>query len=140
MLELTKKRSELNKEKEMSLQEKTKLKDTIKKYESEFSKTNGRSLNKEDREYHKEDFERYKVLINVNKFFFLLAYKILVWSLWNKDSQSQVKTDRRTNREARNAQKVAVVYISNHNVIDVYTNQLCFFFAIFSLKLFIFNI
>ena len=51
----------MNKEKELSMLEKTKLKDLIKKYEIDFSKTNGRSLNKEDREFHKEDFERYKV-------------------------------------------------------------------------------
>ena len=54
-------RAELNKEKEVSLHEKARLKETIKKYESEFNKANNRSLNKEDREFHKEDFERYKV-------------------------------------------------------------------------------
>jgi hypothetical protein len=43
--------------------EKTKLKDLIKKYETDFIKTTGRQLSKEDREYHKEDFERYKVNI-----------------------------------------------------------------------------
>jgi len=43
------------------LQEKLKLKDLIKKYESEFVKINGRTLSKEDREFHKEDFEKYKV-------------------------------------------------------------------------------
>lgn len=53
---------ELNKEKDISLIEKAKLKDVIKKYEIEFSKINNRSLNKEDREFHKEDFERYKIL------------------------------------------------------------------------------
>lgn len=52
---------ELNKEKEMALLEKSKLKDTIKKYESEFTKATGRALSKEDREYHKDDFEKYKV-------------------------------------------------------------------------------
>jgi hypothetical protein len=51
----------LNKEKEIALHEKAKLKETIKKYESEFAKANNRSLNKEDREFHKEDFEKYKV-------------------------------------------------------------------------------
>jgi hypothetical protein len=55
------KRAELTKEKEASLQEKLKLKDLIKKYESEFVKINGRTLSKEDREFHKEDFEKYKV-------------------------------------------------------------------------------
>ena len=54
-------RAELNKEKEISLVEKTKLKDLIKKYETDFIKATGRQLSKEDREYHKEDFERYKV-------------------------------------------------------------------------------
>ena len=54
-------RAELNKEKEISLLEKTKLKDMIKKYETDFIKATGRQLSKEDREYHKEDFERYKV-------------------------------------------------------------------------------
>jgi hypothetical protein len=54
-------RAELNKEKEISLLEKTKLKDLIKKYETDFIKATGRQLTKEDREYHKEDFERYKV-------------------------------------------------------------------------------
>ena len=53
---------ELNKEKEISLHEKTRLKDQIKKHELEFVKQMGRPLNKEDREYHKEDFERYKIL------------------------------------------------------------------------------
>lgn len=53
---------ELNKEKEACMHEKTKLKDQIKKYELEFAKQMGRALTKEDREYHKEDFERYKVL------------------------------------------------------------------------------
>ncbi len=43
------------------MQEKLKLKDLIKKYESEFVKINGRTLSKEDREFHKEDFEKYKV-------------------------------------------------------------------------------
>ena len=33
----------------------------IKKYETDFIKATGRQLSKEDREYHKEDFERYKV-------------------------------------------------------------------------------
>ena len=56
-------RVELNKEKEMSLQEKARLKETIKKFESDFNKANNRSLNKEDREFHKEDFERYKVRV-----------------------------------------------------------------------------
>lgn len=55
------KRAELNKEKEISLHEKARLKETIKKYESDFNKANNRSLNKEDREFHREDFERYKV-------------------------------------------------------------------------------
>lgn len=45
----------------MALLEKSKLKDTIKKYESEFTKATGRALSKEDREYHKDDFEKYKV-------------------------------------------------------------------------------
>jgi hypothetical protein len=53
---------ELNKEKESCLFEKTKLKDHIKKYEIEFSKSTGRPLGKEDREYQKEDFEKYKIL------------------------------------------------------------------------------
>lgn len=53
---------ELNKEKDMALLEKSKLKDTIKKYESEFTKATGRALSKEDREYHKDDFEKYKFL------------------------------------------------------------------------------
>jgi len=54
-------RLELSKEKEACMHEKTKLKDQIKKYETEFAKQMGRPLTKEDREYHKEDFERYKV-------------------------------------------------------------------------------
>lgn len=54
--------SELLKERDASVIEKIKLKDIIKKYEIEFTKINGRQLNKEDREYHKEEFERYKVL------------------------------------------------------------------------------
>jgi hypothetical protein len=51
----------LNKEKESSLLEKGKLKDVIKKYENDFNKATGRNLSKEDRDYHKEDFEKYKV-------------------------------------------------------------------------------
>lgn len=54
-------RLQLNREKEVSNQEKTKLKDLIKKYEIEFARVNGRALSKEDREYHKDDFEKYKV-------------------------------------------------------------------------------
>lgn len=54
--------SELVKEREISIIEKTKLKDLIKKYEIEFAKQTGRALSKEDREYHKDEFERYKVL------------------------------------------------------------------------------
>lgn len=54
--------SELLKEKEMVLQEKNKLKDKIKNFEVEFTKQTGRPLTKEDRDLHKEDFERYKVL------------------------------------------------------------------------------
>lgn len=53
---------ELNKEKDSCLHEKTKLKDHIKKYETEFIKSTGRPLAKEDREFHKDDFERYKIL------------------------------------------------------------------------------
>jgi len=55
-------RPELLKEKEAVFQEKTKLKDKIKNFELEFTKQTGRPLAKEDREYHKDDFERYKVL------------------------------------------------------------------------------
>lgn len=47
------------------MHEKTKLKDQIKKYELEFAKQMGRALTKEDREYHKEDFERYKVSLSL---------------------------------------------------------------------------
>ena len=54
-------RSELIKERDQSLLDKTKLKEVIKKYEVEFTKQSGRPLSKEDREFHKEDFERYKV-------------------------------------------------------------------------------
>lgn len=53
---------ELLSEKEMSVQEKAKLKDKIKNFENDFVKQTGRSLAKEDREFHKEDFERYKYL------------------------------------------------------------------------------
>ena len=42
--------------------EKARLKELIKKYESEFFKATGRALSKEDREYHKEDFEKYKII------------------------------------------------------------------------------
>lgn len=49
------------KERDQSLLEKTKLKDIIKKYEAEFVKQTGRQLTKEDREFHKDEFERYKV-------------------------------------------------------------------------------
>jgi hypothetical protein len=58
-------RTELLKEREYSLSEKTKLKEIIKKYEIEFTKQNGRALVKEDREFHKDEFERYKVKINL---------------------------------------------------------------------------
>ncbi|RNA22132.1 FAM13A isoform X1 [Brachionus plicatilis] len=54
--------NELNKEKEMATLEKLKLKESIKKYEFEFIKSTGRSLTKEDRELHKEEFEKYKFL------------------------------------------------------------------------------
>lgn len=54
--------NELNKEKEIAAMEKTKLKELIKKYEIEFIKSTGRTLTKEDREYHKEEFEKYKIL------------------------------------------------------------------------------
>jgi hypothetical protein len=54
-------RGELIKERDQSLLDKTKLKEVIKKYEMEFTKQSGRPLSKEDREFHKEDFERYKV-------------------------------------------------------------------------------
>lgn len=63
---------ELNKEKEISLLEKSKLKDMIKKYESDFTKATGRPLSKEDREFHKEDFEKYKVSWFLGRFFFFL--------------------------------------------------------------------
>ena len=56
-------RPDLMKEREVSLLEKSKLKDLIKKYEIEFTKQTGRSLTKEDREFHKDEFERYKVSI-----------------------------------------------------------------------------
>ena len=46
----------------MAILEKTKLKDLIKKHEIEFVKSTGRMLTKEDREFHKEDFEQYKIL------------------------------------------------------------------------------
>ena len=65
MFVICQKRIELNKEKDSCLHEKTKLKDHIKKYESEFMKQTGRPLAKEDREYHKEDFERYKVSLHL---------------------------------------------------------------------------
>ncbi len=48
----------------------------------EFSKSNGRQLNKEDREFHKEDFERYKVsnflfniLLNSYLTFYIIDFK-----------------------------------------------------------------
>lgn len=66
---------ELNKEKEMALLEKSKLKDTIKKYESEFTKATGRALSKEDREYHKDDFEKYKVANLVSIYYLLFPYR-----------------------------------------------------------------
>ena len=56
-------RPDLMKEREVSLLEKSKLKDLIKKYEIEFTKQTGRALTKEDREFHKDEFERYKVSI-----------------------------------------------------------------------------
>lgn len=46
----------------MATLEKIKLKESIKKYEFEFIKSTGRSLTKEDREHHKEEFEKYKYL------------------------------------------------------------------------------
>lgn len=55
-------RHELNREKEQSLLEKSRLKDQIKKIEADFFKATGRQLTKEDREYHREDFEKYKVI------------------------------------------------------------------------------
>ena len=56
------------KERDQSLLDKTKLKEVIKKYEMEFTKQSGRPLSKEDREFHKEDFERYKVsLVSLRK-------------------------------------------------------------------------
>ncbi len=61
-------RSELIKERDQSLLEKTKLKEIIKKYEIEFIKQSGRPLSKEDREFHKDDFERYKVSRNLDFF------------------------------------------------------------------------
>ncbi|CAF0964844.1 unnamed protein product, partial [Brachionus calyciflorus] len=54
--------NELTKEKDMATMEKTKLKELIKKYEIDFVKSTGRALTKEDREYHKEEFEKYKIL------------------------------------------------------------------------------
>ena len=54
--------NELIKEKENAHLDKNKLKDQIKKCEADFQKAAGRALTKEDREYHKEDFERYKLL------------------------------------------------------------------------------
>jgi hypothetical protein len=68
------------------LQEKTKLKEIIKKCESEFIKSNGRPLTKEDREFHKEDFEKYKVCFyfyfqNYQQidlvFFFFIHYQVI---------------------------------------------------------------
>lgn len=54
--------SELMKEKDVTLQEKTNLKDKIKNFENDFMKKMGRTLGKEDRELHKDDFDRYKVI------------------------------------------------------------------------------
>ena len=56
------KRSELLAEKDIAQQEKAKIKEKIKTFETEFTKQTGRPLAKEDREFHKEDFERYKIL------------------------------------------------------------------------------
>ena len=55
-------RNELLREKDQSLLEKAKLKELIKKYEYEFIKSTGRKLTKDDREYHKDDFEKYKIV------------------------------------------------------------------------------
>ena len=85
-------RVELNKERELTMLEKTKLKEMIKRYEAEFFKFNNRQLSKEDREYHKEDFERYKVSFFdcfIPNMFFLLE-RILSNYLFS-DRQSQVE-------------------------------------------------
>jgi hypothetical protein len=58
----------LLKEKELSLQEKNRLKDVIKKIEADFYKVKGRIITKEDKEYHREEAEKYKVQL----FFFNL--------------------------------------------------------------------
>ena len=54
-------RNELLIEKDQALQEKAKLKDIIKRHESDFMQINGRALQKEDREFYKDDYEKYKV-------------------------------------------------------------------------------
>ena len=53
--------NELMKERDCAGVEKAKLKEVIKKYEMEWSRQAGRPLSKENRELHKEDFDRYKV-------------------------------------------------------------------------------
>lgn len=51
----------------MSIQEKNRLKEIIKKHENDFMQINGRALQKDDREYYKDDFEKYKVCYYVLK-------------------------------------------------------------------------
>jgi len=87
----------LNKEKDSCLHEKTKLKDHIKKYETEFMKSTGRPLAKEDREFHKDDFERYKVSLLLLDFLFVLfiLFNIFKTKLFNfLDTKSQIKINR----------------------------------------------
>ena len=54
------------KEKDLALQEKVKLKEIIKKFDSDFFQINGRTLQKDDREFYKDEFEKYKVFCFVN--------------------------------------------------------------------------
>jgi hypothetical protein len=63
-------------ERDQSLLEKARLKELIKKLESDFLKAMSRTLSKEDREYHKEDFEKYKIIKAKLKFVDALIEKL----------------------------------------------------------------
>jgi hypothetical protein len=56
--------SELLREKDALLYEKAKLKDIIKKCESDFIHAHGKQSAKDDRSSYKEEFEKYKVRTN----------------------------------------------------------------------------
>ena len=64
----------MSKEKDLTIQEKMRLKDVIKKFEMDSNGTNKNTVNgskhrqisRDDRESHKEDFERYKVSLNLH--------------------------------------------------------------------------